>query len=312
MLPCSHFTEDGGDQMTDVAEALNQDHGQVPPDLLELYEVLEYKRLTDKKTNGRALSAPLAVVTEGKIITRDAWGARPPKSTSTSINPAAGGIAWHYEGPHMGIFPHSSCATKVRGIQAFHMDTRKWADIAYTGMYCPHGYIFVGRWWNRRTAAQGTNDGNDRYYAACFLGGVDDPFSVEAREAALLFRQTATRDGKAGPDNQPHSHFHSTGCPGDSIRAWLASGMPDPNSSPNPNPQPSLEELLMEKFFTIFWGDAPGPADDTKGRWAWWPAINRKTFIDADAAPGFFNNPNHCGTLKFRQAEVEGIKDLAG
>lgn len=92
---------------------------------------------------------------------------------------------------------------------------------------------------------------------------------------------------------------------------WAAFMLAVVGDTPAPQP-PTTEGDPMEKFFTIYYGDAPGPGDDTAGRWAWWPAINRKTFISGDAAPGFFNNPNHCGTLLMQQHEVEGIKDLAG
>jgi N-acetylmuramoyl-L-alanine amidase len=191
-----------------------EEHPHVPLDLLTLYEVLEFsgKITLDEQDAGTPLSA------DGRILSRGGWRGREPRSVSTNITPSTGGVAWHWEGPGMGSFPHSSCPTKVRGIQAYHMDSKKWADIAYNAMYCPHGVVFQGRWFGVRSAAQGTNDGNQRYYSVCYLGGEGDPFTPQAEEAAKLFRALATDHGKAGSNNLPHSAFHSTECPGDVIR----------------------------------------------------------------------------------------------
>ena len=76
------------------------------------------------------------------LVTRAQWGARPPRNR-TPLNPT--GATAHWEGPHMGVFPHTACPSKVRGIQAFHMDSRGWSDIAYNAIVCPHGYVFEGR-----------------------------------------------------------------------------------------------------------------------------------------------------------------------
>lgn len=60
----------------------------------------------------------------------------------------------------------------------------------------------------------------------------------------------------------------------------------------------------VEKFFVI---NKPSDA----GRFAWWPVINRKTFISAQAADGFYKNPNCLGSLEMQASEVDGIKNLA-
>lgn len=126
----------------------------------------------------------------------------------------------------MGRFPHDKCAAKVRGIQAFHMDRRRWDDIAYSFVVCPHGAIYEGRGWGVRTAANGTDFGNDHYFAACYLGGEGDPFTEEAKQAYRFlewaFRQRYGRD----PEVRPHSSFKTTACPGPAIRTWIATGRP--------------------------------------------------------------------------------------
>lgn len=167
------------------------------------------------------------------LVTRAAWGARAPKSTS-AIGTVRG-HALHYEGPKMGEFPHDSCASKVRGIQAFHMGpSRGWADIAYNALVCPHGYVFEGRGPSRRSAAQGTNDGNAHFLATCFLGGVDDVFTDAAK---LAFLDAFAWMGGGG-ERRPHSFFHATGCPGSPIRTWIEQGLPRPGGGPAPGPAP--------------------------------------------------------------------------
>lgn len=168
------------------------------------------------------------------LVTRSQWGARPAKSR-TSLS-GTEGVTIHYEGPHMGDYADESCASKVRGIQAFHMDSRGWADVAYSDIVCRHGYVYECRGFGVRTAAQGTNPGNSLSYAICVMMGVDDTLT-DAAKTAVVERLAWYRSKGSGPKTWVHSDWHSTGCPGDPIRAWVASGMPA-NSTPTPPPAP--------------------------------------------------------------------------
>lgn len=217
------------------------DH-EVPADLLELHEVLEYNglRAPHDPTRATALGTALRVGTgtalswDERFVTRSEWGARPEKS-HTALDHAEG-VTCHWEGPTMGVFPHTSCASKVRGIQAFHMDTRGWSDIAYTAIVCPHGYVFEGRWAGKRTAAQGTNDGNDRSLAVCFLSGSGDPWPESARAgfAEVIFVLRAFK--ACGNTLWAHRDWHTTQCPGDAITADVRDGDIARRSTPAPTP----------------------------------------------------------------------------
>lgn len=154
-----------------------------------------------------------------KFVPRAAWSALPPK-TRTSLH-APSGVALHWNGPSLPLPDHARCADAVRNIQRYHMVTRRWADIAYSALVCPHGYVFEGRGLNTRTAANGTDLGNDRFYAICYLGGEGDALTDEARQGISDARAWLIRDGGAGPDVKPHSHFKATSCPGDALRDWL-------------------------------------------------------------------------------------------
>lgn len=172
-------------------------------------------------------------------VSRAEWGARPPRSAvSTRISPEKGGVAIHYVGPKTGSVQHSQCAGRVRAYQAFHMDVRKWSDVAYTYLVCEHGYVFEGRGPGKRTAAQGTNDGNDRFYAVCGILGEGDPLTDEMKYAYIA-AVVYLRSTGAGAENRPHSSFHSTACPGGVVRQWVAQGLPFPDQKPtDPAPQP--------------------------------------------------------------------------
>src|SRR5690606_22187142 len=130
----------------------------------------------------------------------------------------------HWEGPGLPDFPHASCASYVRGIQNYHMDKQEWADIAYTAVVCPHGYVFEGRWIGNRTGANGTNAGNSKAYAVCFLGGVGDEFTPLADRAMHDVMIHLRRHGRAGGGVNGHRDWKATQCPGDEIYRRVKSG----------------------------------------------------------------------------------------
>ena len=156
-----------------------------------------------------------------KFVSRSEWGAKYAQGSSKIPGPVYG-VTLHWEGPHMGTWPHSECAAKVRGIERFHAVTRKWAGIAYTLLVCPHGYVFEGRGAGIRSAANGTSSigGNDHWYAICYLSGQGDPFTAEAK-AGIVDGVRYLRSKGAGKKVNGHRDHHATECPGDEVYAWL-------------------------------------------------------------------------------------------
>lgn len=160
-----------------------------------------------------------------RIVTRQAWQARPPAHQVPLAPTAIRELVFHYTAANADEqADHVNCARRVRGIQAFHMDSRGWADIAYSFIVCKHGYVFEGRGWDVRTAATGT--ANDWTLAACFLGddtaGRDD-VTLAGREAMLdvarAFRQRYGQHRKFSG----HRDHMSTACPGDEIYKYIRS-----------------------------------------------------------------------------------------
>lgn len=178
--------------------------------------------------------------------TRAQIGLRPPDSVSHNITPAQGGSAVHYGGGGTtGITEassHDKCRAQWRAWQNYHMDTKGWVDIAYTGGFCQHGYAMAGRGMGVRTAANGTNDANQRFYAFVFVGCADDTPTTKALDALDWWLVEARRNG-AGLLVKPHSTFFSTACPGGVLRSYAITrdgkSIPAPYVPPPPPPPPA-------------------------------------------------------------------------
>lgn len=185
-----------------------------------------------------------------KWVPRSQWGARKAEGRTVLRSPQ--GLTYHYvAGPKMGTFSHATCATRVRNIQNFHMDTRDWVDIAYNTLTCPHGYVYEGRGWGVRSAANGTNTGNDSAYANCHLCGVDDILTPEGEQSMRDVLVAARTIGGAGPRIWVHRDWKSTGCPGDVITDFVRTGGLADASAPPPETgddemQPHQEALLRD------------------------------------------------------------------
>lgn len=148
--------------------------------------------------------------------TRAEVGLRKARSVSYNVDPERGGVALHYGGPAARVDGHDECRRLWRGWQAYHMDDNGWADVAYTLGVCDHGHVLAGRGYGVRTAAQGTNDGNQRFLAVCWLGGEGERPTDLALDAIEWAVGELRRQG-AGMAVRPHRAFHSTSCPGGTL-----------------------------------------------------------------------------------------------
>jgi hypothetical protein len=120
---------------------------------------------------------------------------------------------------------HANCASRVRAMQRYHVEEKGWLDVAYNFMTCRHGFVFAGRGFGVRSAANGTKDANDQYFAVCFLG--DDSagradVTPEAREALRQLIGEYRRRYPKAREVRPHSDFFATECPGDELRALIS------------------------------------------------------------------------------------------
>jgi hypothetical protein len=136
------------------------------------------------------------------------------------------GVAVHYSGMNADEQRlHRNCSARVRAMQRYHMEAKSWLDVAYSHVLCGHGYVFVGRGFATRSAANGTKEANDRYFAVCFLGddsvGRSDVMPAARRALLQLIGEYRQRYPGAR-EVRPHSDFVATACPGDELRALIS------------------------------------------------------------------------------------------
>lgn len=204
-----------------------------------------------------------------KLITRKQWGARAPKNVSRLGSTR--GVKVHYEGDHISTAlatDHRLCASQVRNIQTFHMDTRGWSDIAYNALVCPHGSVYVGRGPHVLCAANGPGL-NFGHYAVCGLVG--DSGLTQPSPAMLNGIRDAIEwlraEGGAGSEIKGHRDGYSTSCPGEPLYAWVRKGAPRPNQQ-----EDDMSLTTKETFDAVWHTDAiPSPGPDPKNP-TWAPA----------------------------------------
>lgn len=204
------------------------------------------------------------------FVTRAEWGAQYAQGSSRIPGPVYG-VTLHWEGPHMGTWPHADCAAKVRVIERYHAVSKGWAGIAYTLVVCPHGDVFEGRGVGIRSAANGTSNigGNDQWYAVCYLGGQGDGFT-DAGKQGMRDAVTYLRSKGAGNAVNGHRDHHATECPGQEIYDWLRAtdfntstttttqedddmNLDEPLNIHDPRGLIATRDVTVREVFTAYW-----------------------------------------------------------
>lgn len=181
------------------------------------------------------------------VISRLQAGLRAPISRSRDIQPGKGGVAVHWAGGGVGdASNHRVCLAAWRGFQAHHMAANGWVDIAYNFGFCQHGFVFVGRGLGVRSAANGTNQANDGFYAAVWIGGEGDAPPTEEAIGALEWIITAARKDGAGDAVKPHGSFVKTACPGPALTAVANRLNGKPAPAKPAKSQKGIVQLLQE------------------------------------------------------------------
>lgn len=164
------------------------------------------------------------------LVTRAQWGARTREQGSNNLvdNPS---ITIHYEGEGwQWPWDHATCDDKVRAMQAYHMNTRGWSDIAYNYLACPHNYLFEGRGWDHQSAANGYESANEQSFALQAMWGSNAGAKVpDNLKRALLYGIAVLRQHTTSKVIKGHRDWKSTDCPGDELYAWIKAGCPSPD-----------------------------------------------------------------------------------
>lgn len=178
--------------------------------------------------------------------TRAQVGLVRPRSVSYNVTPQNGGLAVHWNGPRASNASHAQCEATWRNVQSFHMKTNGWVDVAYSIAFCNHGYALAGRGYGVRTAANGTNFGNQNYLAAYWIGGQGQTPTKQALDALDWIIVDFRKKG-AGRRVRPHEDFTGSSCPGPDLKRHARSRDNNNISGPAPEPAPSdpWEEFWM-------------------------------------------------------------------
>ncbi|KAK3105771.1 hypothetical protein FSP39_005184, partial [Pinctada imbricata] len=157
------------------------------------------------------------------VYSRDTWGARSPLSFEHLPVPVGMFFIHHTAG--RSCTTSETCAAILRGIQRFHMETRKWDDIAYSFLVGEDGRIYEGRGWKR--VGSHTKGYNSKSLAVSVMGNFS---SITPNTAALdAVRSLLTCAVDAGYLKKDYSLYghrdvRPTECPGDAfyglIRGW--------------------------------------------------------------------------------------------
>jgi peptidoglycan hydrolase-like protein with peptidoglycan-binding domain len=140
------------------------------------------------------------------------------------------GCTAHWNGPplRLGNQPHSACQAAWRNIQRFHMGRnhpnplstgRHWQDIAYTFAVCHHMIAMDGRGEGVRTAANGTNAGNNTFYACFFMVGTGEEPSGAMLAVAEWYARTVLKTRNWNR----HTDHKATTCAG-TVNKYIVNG----------------------------------------------------------------------------------------
>ncbi len=113
-----------------------------------------------------------------RFVSRASWGAVAGSTLSSLVSDT---VTIHWGGSPSGEPAHANCSGIVRSFQRYHINTQGWSDIAYNLVVCAHGYVFEGRGFGKRSAANGDSASNSASYAICFMGGAGEEFPEEAK-----------------------------------------------------------------------------------------------------------------------------------
>lgn len=192
------------------------------------------------------------------IVSRTAWGARPPRSVAT--------VAWS---DRTGVAVHHSAgptSQTVRQIQDFHMDVKGWSDIGYNFLVDQAGLLYEGRGWT----ARGTHSAGENvsHVAVCWVGNSTavEPTAVALATIRWVYDEACRLAGRvlqySGHGQLPGEN---TQCPGDQLRTWIAQGMPTTEGGPmelstqldNVSPARTVNDALAGSLQLRNWAVSP-------------------------------------------------------
>lgn len=166
-----------------------------------------------------------------KIVSRAEWRARAPRSRHVITLPTPRLWLHHTAGNENG-------PDGVLAIQRFHMDVRRWSDIAYSFLVDRDGNVYEGR--GVGVAGGHTAGDNSWSHAICAMGNYDvtSPSPTMLRAVADLVRHGRVQgwwgDLTGGHRDAPGA---STACPGRHLHAAIPEIRRLASTTPAPPPE---------------------------------------------------------------------------
>lgn len=166
------------------------------------------------------------------FVSREQWGAAPPRRVTKRDPSTLDGVAIHWFGSPRAAQSHSGCAGLLRAIQRDHMKpgglgtTNGANDIAYNHGICPHGQAFTLRGFGVETGANGDRASNESHAAIVFMSGKGDSGPSDKVLAVLAEVIRLWQKKGAGPEVHPHRFFTGSECPGPELLKWVAKKPP--------------------------------------------------------------------------------------
>ncbi|XP_023021419.2 peptidoglycan-recognition protein SB1 [Leptinotarsa decemlineata] len=166
------------------------------------------------------------------IISRQNWGATPPKSQKNlRTNPPPFVVIHHSETPACQSL--QACKQRIRNIQYDHMTNRGWADIGYNFLIGGDGNIYEGRGWGIHGSH--VPKYNSKSIGICLIG---DFQRISPPNSQLNLLKQLIECGKdngkivSGYHLIGHRQGKPTNCPGDALYEEVKKMT---NWDPNPN-----------------------------------------------------------------------------
>lgn len=165
-------------------------------------------------------------------FSRSAWGARAARrGPGPLLASRVEGLAFHWPAMSHPLKSVSDVKAALRGWQDFHMDDKRWSDIAYQRAIDQAGNVYDLRGLRTQSGANGDEDVNQRFGAVLLILAPG-----ETPSAAMLkaIRGTVTEFRKLFPKAK-HLVTHNdirpepTACPGPIASTMLHTGKFEPN-----------------------------------------------------------------------------------
>ncbi|XP_029669307.1 peptidoglycan-recognition protein SC2-like isoform X1 [Formica exsecta] len=172
--------------------------------------------ISSKKTN--------TVCDDLNVISRAQWGARAPKSPATDLKIIPAPYVLIHHSATSGCETQEKCELKVRSIQNYHMDNKRWDDIGYNFIVGEDGNVYEGRGWGKKGAH--SIPYNNRSIGVCILGDYSNrtpnATAIEA-VAKLIARGVDNDEVKSDYKLLGHRQTWATACPGNDLYAMIQS-----------------------------------------------------------------------------------------